>query len=37
MKAYGEEKCLLGVLTLYDFGVSQGQGQKYKIFTVKPL
>ena len=32
MKAY--EKCLLGVLTLYDLGMTQGHGQKCQIFTV---
>ena len=33
MKAYDEKKCLLGVLTLYDLGVTQCQGQKCKILT----
>ena len=27
MKAYVEGKCLLGVLTFDDLGVTQGQGQ----------
>ena len=34
MKAYDEEKCHLGVLTLYDHAVIQSQAQKCKIFTV---
>ena len=33
MKDY-DEKCFLCVLTLYDLGVTQGQGQKCQIFTV---
>ena len=28
MKAYDKEKCFLDVLTLYDLGVIQRQGQK---------
>ena len=34
MKAYDKERSLLGVLTLYDLVVTQGQGQKCQIFTV---
>ena len=34
MKAYDEEKCLLGVLTLDDLGVTLGQGQTCQIFTI---
>ena len=34
MKAYGEGKCLIGTLNLDDLGVTQGQGQKCKIFSV---
>ena len=34
MKAYDEEKFLLGVLTLYELGMTQGQGQKCQIFIV---
>ena len=33
MKAY-DEKCLLGVLTLNDLGMTQGQGQACQIFTI---
>ena len=28
MKTYDEEKCLFGILTLHDLGMTQGQGQK---------
>ena len=34
MKAYYEEKYLLGVLALDDRGMIQGQGLKCQIFTV---
>ena len=34
MKAYNEEKCYLSIVTLYDLGVTQGQGQKCKMFSV---
>ena len=34
MKAYDEGKCLFGTLTLDDFGMTQGQGQKCQIFTI---
>ena len=34
MRAYDEGKCLFGILTLDDFDVTQGQGQKCKIFSV---
>ena len=33
MKAYDKEKYFLGVLTLYDLDVTQGEGQKCYIFT----
>ena len=34
MKANDKEKRLLGVLTLDDIGVTQGQGQTCQIFTI---
>ena len=34
MKAYDKEKCLFGILTLDDLGLTQGQCQKCKIFSV---
>ena len=36
MKVYDEEKCLFG-LTLCDFDMTQGQGQKCQISLFKPL
>ena len=35
MKAYDEGKCLFAILTIDDLGVTQGQGQKCKIFSVE--
>ena len=38
MKAYEERTCLFGILTLVsldDLGVTQGQSQKYQIFTAQ--
>ena len=34
MKAYDEDKCIFGVLTLDDLSMIQGQGQKCQIFSV---
>ena len=34
MKAYDEGKCLFAIFTLDDYGLTQGQGQKCKIFSV---
>ena len=36
MKAYNEAKCPFGILTLDEFGVIQGQGQKCQILLFKP-
>ena len=35
MKAYDKRKCFFAILTLDDRGVTQGQGQKCKIFFVQ--
>ena len=37
MKACDEGKCIFGILTLDDLGVTQGQGQKCQISPFKPL
>ena len=37
MKAYDEEKCLLGVLAVDDFGMTRGQDQSTNCSLFKPL
>ena len=37
MKAYDEEKCLLGVFTLDDLGLTQDQGQTCQSFTIQAI
>ena len=37
MKAYDKRKCLFGVLTLVDIGMTQSQGRKCQIALLKPL